>query len=1333
MPEKICPSCGARFPAQVLGDHCPRCLLLEGLDSDPPTTSGGYNGAPIDQPARSASVLETIAATLGGVPRILLRDTALGEQPSPIVRPIDADPSIRYRIDGEIARGGMGAVLKGRDPDLGRDVAIKVLRVDLRDNGDLVRRFVEEAQIGGQLQHPGVVPIYELGTFADRRPYFSMKLLKGQTLADLLAARSGPADDLPRFLSIYSAIAQTMAYSHTRGVIHRDLKPSNVMVGSFGEVQVMDWGLAKVLPRGGATADAKAGKESPPETLIATARSGSDTDLSRAGSVLGTPSYMPPEQARGETDLINERADVFALGSILAEILTGSPAFTGRNSTEIVRKAARGDTVDALARLDACGAEGELIGLASGCLAVEPEDRPRDANVVAERITAYLAGVQERVQAAERERTVAVARAVEERRRRKVQLALAASVLALSMLGGLSATYYLQQRVEQARLAAAQEAAVNRVLGEAETLRDQAKAHPEDLARWQVALAAVKQAEAVRDEGAQRRLLDLHTAIQAGLNSAQRDKVLLDRLIDIRSAEADDEDGSVTDAAYAEAFRTAEIDLTSLAPAEAGAKIKARPPSVALALAAALDDWAAIRRDRRKNAAGAAQLSAVARVADPDVWRNELRTALDQTDKAVRLAGLQAQAKTANFDELGPISLKLLGTGLSADGDPAAAESVLRMAQRQHPGDVWLNYELGRVLESLERHDEAIRFFTAARVIRPETGHSLGHLLESRGDNSEAIAVFCDLIAMRPMSMRHMNCMGGAIKGRGRSREIKAVLEQAVAAHRDEVRLKPDSAEAHSNLAITLEVAGKIDEALAEFRTVKRLDPKQNIGATRPVMASFVDELGRVQRNGRMGAFVSLDDKITELSRRLGASLKKQGKLDEAIAVYRHLTQLEPASDSARITLATALKEQGKLDEAVTESREAIRLNPASADAHITLANSLKAQGKMDEAIAAYREAIRLEPASAPAYSSLVPALKAGGKLESAVAAYREAIRKKPDDAEAHLHLAGILRAQGDLAGSLATLKTGHELGSKQPGWKYPSAKWVADAENPAIYDSQADPGQLIANAVARAKRANKRVLLQFGGNWCPWCHKLLDVFQNNSDVRRVLSHEYELVLIDSEQQAAQDLIAEYGLLLNGVPFLVVLDAEGNLVHQQRTGELVVDGHHDPEKVTELLKKYAAPRDAETVLQAALATASSEGKRVFLRFGSPWSKSGYWSNILDDFLARPEIQPIMARDFVDANVHLDRMNRSLELEGRFVEKPAQQGIPWIAILDSQGKVLITSNGKNGNIGYPGQPEEIDHFMKMLRSSAKTITPEEMKTIESTLRAEGKKILSRAVK
>ncbi len=259
----------------------------------------------------------------------------------------------------------MGAVLKGRDSDLGRDLAVKVLLEQHRDNPDFVRRFVEEAQIGGQLQHPGIVPVYELGSFPDRRPYFAMKLVKGRTLASLLSERTDPRDDLPRFLGIFEQVAQTVAYAHARGVIHRDLKPSNVMVGSFGEVQVMDWGLAKVLKEGGVADDERS--QSPPVevSVIRTVRSGSSKDDSQAGSVLGTPAYMAPEQATGDLDAVDERADVFGLGSILCEVLTGRPAYTGRTSHEILRKAARGDTADACARLGACGADADLVALAS--------------------------------------------------------------------------------------------------------------------------------------------------------------------------------------------------------------------------------------------------------------------------------------------------------------------------------------------------------------------------------------------------------------------------------------------------------------------------------------------------------------------------------------------------------------------------------------------------------------------------------------------------------------------------------------------------------------------------------------------------------------------------------------------------------------------------------------------------------------------------------------------------------------------------------------------------------------------------------------------------------
>src|SRR5262249_12518019 len=159
-------------------------------------------------------------------------------------------------------------VLRGRDTGLGREVAVKVLLEAHQGRAELVRRFVEEAQIGGQLQHPGVVPVYELGQFPDRRPYFTMKLVKGRTLAALLRARTDPAEDRPRFLSIFLQVCQTVAYAHSKGVVHRDLKPANVMVGAFGEVQVMDWGLAKVLADGVRTRP-----EKPPDSVVRTVRS----------------------------------------------------------------------------------------------------------------------------------------------------------------------------------------------------------------------------------------------------------------------------------------------------------------------------------------------------------------------------------------------------------------------------------------------------------------------------------------------------------------------------------------------------------------------------------------------------------------------------------------------------------------------------------------------------------------------------------------------------------------------------------------------------------------------------------------------------------------------------------------------------------------------------------------------------------------------------------------------------------------------------------------------------------------------------------------------------
>jgi serine/threonine-protein kinase len=163
-----------------------------------------------------------------------------------------------------------------------------------------------------------------------------MKLVKGQTLASLLSERQNPQQDQAKFLGIFVQICQTIAYAHSRRVIHRDLKPSNIMVGAFGEVQVMDWGLAKVLAQGGVADEKKSEDIHREASIIRTRRStGSDvpgglSSQTQMGSVLGTPAYMPPEQALGEVDRLDERADVFGLGAILCEILTGKPPYVGR-------------------------------------------------------------------------------------------------------------------------------------------------------------------------------------------------------------------------------------------------------------------------------------------------------------------------------------------------------------------------------------------------------------------------------------------------------------------------------------------------------------------------------------------------------------------------------------------------------------------------------------------------------------------------------------------------------------------------------------------------------------------------------------------------------------------------------------------------------------------------------------------------------------------------------------------------------------------------------------------------------------------------------------------
>src|SRR6516162_560168 len=381
-------------------------------------------------------------------PTVSLTPASDGATPPPGGKPASGatEPSFPeipgYQVLEKLDEGGMGEVLLVHEPHLNRRLALKVLRLEYRQQADMIRRFVEEAQIAGQLQHPGIAPIHELGTLPDGRPFFTMKLIQGRTLADLLRARPAPQEDVPRFLAIFEQMCQALAFAHSHRVIHRDLKPANVMVGAFGEVQLMDWGLGKVLP---ADATDEQDNEESFASAIQTISSLAGVPASRAGTIMGSRPYIPPEQARGESQRVGTASDVFGLGAILCEILTGLPPFTGANK-EIQSLAQDGNLQPAFERLDRCGQDAELVNLAKRCLAPNPGDRLADAGQVAAAVRSYLDGVQERLRRAELQRAQAEVKGAEERKRRRVVVGLAAAILLLVLGVSGVAFWYLQNK-----------------------------------------------------------------------------------------------------------------------------------------------------------------------------------------------------------------------------------------------------------------------------------------------------------------------------------------------------------------------------------------------------------------------------------------------------------------------------------------------------------------------------------------------------------------------------------------------------------------------------------------------------------------------------------------------------------------------------------------------------------------------------------------------------------------------------------------------------------------------------------------------------------------------
>jgi serine/threonine-protein kinase len=749
-----------------------------------------------------------------------------------------------YPVSGLLGRGGTSYVYRGRDPELGRDLAIKVIDQRYEPDSALGKRFLDEARICSQLSHPGIVPIHAIGQLEDGRPYFTMRLVEGQTFGALLDARANPDDRLQQCLEIFARVVETIAFAHARGVVHGDLKPGNVMVGAFGQVQVMDWGFSRVLD------DAAGGT---------------------SGRGMGTPAFMAPEQAGN--GVLDPRADVFGLGAILCVVLTGAPPFLGGSRSEIHVRAAQGCLGDALLRLRVCGADAELVQLAVHCLASTPEERPA-AEQVAARLSAWFVSIEERARRLELAAAQAKVVAVEHRRTRRRSIAL-------GVLAAVFAAVYAWMRFERQARDYDARVAVVQAIERARNLRAGADIAGSErirllgeaavAAQHATTFASTLDDAALRDEAAR-----LAKRLAEDRDAAVRDERMLRWLDDFPSHL--DRTSEQLDADFAQGFRDWGVDVEGAPVDDASARLRAG--SDAASLARALDDWGAVRRAQpRVPPAAWRRFHELALRVDADPQRSTVRRALLAGDRDE----LRRLADAPEFGDAPTDTLDLLASALAQSNHRDAAIDVWRRANRRHPESVRVIHSLA-VQYFADAHcppwDEVVRLFSAGTAVRPASAHlwtDLGYALVGQGDFAGAELALQHALELAPHDERALGSLVDLLRSEGRHAD--ALARAAAAAER-----APAAAGIWRVLGDARFQHGLVADAAAAYRRAVAAD---DAVAYEERLAQCLLELG--QADEAADCWRRVAERLpmqASAHASLGLALRLQGKFDAAIAAF---------------------------------------------------------------------------------------------------------------------------------------------------------------------------------------------------------------------------------------------------------------------------------------------------------------------------------------------------------------------------------------------------------------------------------------------------------------
>lgn len=880
LAEKLSGQASAALENHI--EHCPRCQAaladlsqvgasdamsasrIENLETDAQTKAFLERVKKNRQRDLTVAGWNTLSNATGG---------AVPGAPAPL-------PTIDgYEILSELGRGGMGVVFTARHLGLNRLVAVKMLPAAHFITDDSRQRFRREAQAIGRLHHPNIVQIFDFGETSSG-PFLSLELVKTGTLAQRLNGSPWKPFDAARFVE---RLAEAVYYAHEHGVIHRDLKPANVLVAIEEPVndgtppalvpKITDFGLAKCV----------------------------DESLSQTpnGTVLGTPSYLAPEQVARTAEPLGPPTDVYGLGAILYELLTGAPPFRGDSVMSTLLQVTHQEPTPP-SRLG-IKLPRDLETICLKCLEKSPKKRYATAGQLAADLHRVLNG----------ESILARPPGVTERtfkwvKRHPALTVLAAGLILASVAGSAAGLWFENNRRTAARERQVRAERVGRevedMLQETISLYGQAQGADRNLKLWGDALASVNRAESTATAGeAPPHIRKRVATLLAEIETQERQRRLIATLADIQASMGDDiqatttdQDFPAADAAYAKAFQGFDgTNIDEITAEQGAALLRSLGDSVRVEVAAALDNWGYIRFVLKKQKADYNKdpkyLHNISRMLDPDPLRNQIRDAIVKRDQNELLA-LAAQMSPAEQ----PVqTVNLVGVYLywyTSSRELSDGIAFLQKAQRDHTDDFQINHNLAYWLIRADRPDEAIPYARAATAIRRTSAvawQDLADALRQCGHDADAIAAHLRTASLAPRNVMHLYWAGYLL-------ERQEKKDEALSVYREAARRVPKyDPRRYNRFTNSWKALGLADEVVAEFRKALAVDPDST--QVRQSLCTFLYNCGRwtefVPEHALLAAVKRGDPEFEWFN---GTALFRAGQYEAAIAAYEKSLMVDP-------------------------------------------------------------------------------------------------------------------------------------------------------------------------------------------------------------------------------------------------------------------------------------------------------------------------------------------------------------------------------------------------------------------------------------------------------